>query len=141
MGAEPKFGDDALHRLETLPHEGHGHKAFVLIANILRAPASTRITERGIQLLAQYKRGEIVAPAPKRVLVTSLIPTQRGVYRHKVEKCGQQLNAGQSKTVIVMRYLRRNYLLDGHHHASAAALAGESWVMAFLLDVATRSVR
>jgi hypothetical protein len=122
MGKHHKINlNDQLHRLDTLPTEASPAGRFIRYEHLLR-PISDPITVAlAIRVLERWKARKINGK-PTHAAVLDIYPTQAGAF---IDKIREDIESGKlSKPILLWRYRRKLYLLDGHHRVAAAVLLG-----------------
>ena len=113
--------NDQLHRLATLPTENSQAGKFIRYEHLLRPMSDPITVALAIRKLERWKARGItgkVTQAP----VLEIHPTQGGAF---IEKIRKDIESGKlSKPILLWRYRRKLYLLDGHHRVAAAVLLG-----------------
>ena len=113
--------NDQLHRLDTLPTEHSPEGKFIRYEHLLRPMSDAVTVALAIRVLERWKAQKIKA-TPTHARVLDIHPTQAGAF---IDKIREDIENGKlSKPIVVWRYKRKLYLLDGHHRVAAAVLLG-----------------
>jgi hypothetical protein len=120
---------DQWHRLETYPSTGTGKDKYIVWSELLRGPASPLLCAKAVAVLEAYKATtHKTNPVISQVNITTLIPTQRGVFVHKIKK---DIKSGKlDKPILLWQHRGKLYILDGHHRCAAALLLGTPFLRA-----------
>jgi len=113
--------NDQLHRLDTLPTEQSPGGKFIRYEHLLRPMSDPITVALAIRILEKWKAQKLLGTRT-HARVLDIYPTQAGAFIRKIR---QDIENGKlSKPIVVWRYKRKLYLLDGHHRVAAAVLLG-----------------